>query len=260
MNAHPDDFNMDDDLGDLSQAYRDATQYEDDREPSPALDAAILAAAHRAVESRPQAVPPVRRTQRFVAHWRVPLSMAASFLVGVLVVMLFVARSPEPEMPVLAQAPEMPQALPVPERPQLMQISPPAQAEAMEARKAPAMAEPSVSSRSASRSADAVAKGRMAEMPQPLESAALMAEDAQAAPVQSKADSMRFAEEIADKLTAKPAMHSAMVPAMWKKPQDWLEEIEKLRREGKIEEARKSLGEFRKHYPDHELPKALRDL
>jgi hypothetical protein len=270
MNAHPDDYSMDDDLHDLSQAYRDATKYEDGQEPSSALDAAILAAAHRAVESRPQAVPPAHRPKRFVAHWRVPLSMAASFLVGVLVVMLFVATRPEPEMPILAQAPQMPQALPVPERPQLLQISPPAQAEAMEAHKAPAIAGAPAPSRLATRSPRAAAKeqmaemsqppesfaleGRMAEMRQSPESAAFVAEDAQAATTESRVVGMESVKE----MNAVPVMQK--MPPKWQKPQDWLEEIEKLRREGKIEEARKSLAEFRKHYPDHELPKALRNL
>ncbi|MCL2591618.1 MAG: hypothetical protein FWD67_12310 [Betaproteobacteria bacterium] len=51
-----------------------------------------------------------------------------------------------------------------------------------------------------------------------------------------------------------------MLPAKQQDPRAWLEEIEKLRRDGKLKEARESLAEFRKRCPDHELPKALRDL
>jgi len=113
MDAHFDDFDMTNDLRDLSQAYRSATKHEDDQGPSPKLDAAILAAAHRAVASRPQAVPvqrprpqavpaqrprpqavPAQRPSRFVL-WRQPLAIAASFfLIGVLVGVLGVLFAP----------------------------------------------------------------------------------------------------------------------------------------------------------------------
>ena len=42
-------------------------------------------------------------------------------------------------------------------------------------------------------------------------------------------------------------------------PDQWLERIEELRRQGKLEEAKTSLAEFRKRYPDYELPASLKD-
>ena len=42
-------------------------------------------------------------------------------------------------------------------------------------------------------------------------------------------------------------------------PDQWLERIEELRRQGKLEEAKTSLAEFRKRYPDYELPVSLKD-
>jgi hypothetical protein len=42
-------------------------------------------------------------------------------------------------------------------------------------------------------------------------------------------------------------------------PEKWLERIEELRKQGKTEEARTALAEFRKRYPDYRLPDALRD-
>lgn len=42
-------------------------------------------------------------------------------------------------------------------------------------------------------------------------------------------------------------------------PEKWLERIEELRKQGKTEEARTALAEFRKRYPDYRLPEALRD-
>ncbi|MCL1825294.1 MAG: hypothetical protein FWG26_05030 [Betaproteobacteria bacterium] len=287
MNAHPDDFSMSDELRDLSRAYRDATKYEDGLEPSPALDAAILAAAHRAVTSKPQAVLPARQQRRFFDHWRLPLSIAASFMVGVFVVMQFVAQKTEPEMPMLAQAPQVPQVLPEPEQPlpspapeeSLPSQNPQfAQADAMKFYEVPAIADTSARSRSAAQSPRGAAKVQMAEASQPLESSALiaetapatltesadvdrplesnalMAEAAPAVPTESIAEDMEFAN------AAKPMAAMRKMSAKRQNPQDWLEEIEKLHREGKIKEVRDSLAEFRKHYPDYELPKALRDL
>jgi len=42
-------------------------------------------------------------------------------------------------------------------------------------------------------------------------------------------------------------------------PREWLERIAKLRREGRVKEADESLAEFRRRYPDYEIPKELRD-
>lgn len=42
-------------------------------------------------------------------------------------------------------------------------------------------------------------------------------------------------------------------------PEKWLERIEELRKQGRFDEARTSLAEFRKRYPDYRLPDALKD-
>jgi hypothetical protein len=42
-------------------------------------------------------------------------------------------------------------------------------------------------------------------------------------------------------------------------PEKWLERIEELRKFGRLDEAKASLAEFRKRYPDYQLPVALRD-
>jgi len=269
MSAHSDDFSMMDDFRDLSQAYCDAVRHGDDREPSPALDAAILAAAHRAVASRPQAV---RQSSRF-ARWRLPLAMAASFLVGVFIVALFVPGEAGPETHVLAQAPQE-EVLPIPEQSQPSQVLPsaPAEMDAMVDRRASAPAavdknresetefsvaararmEPTILGRSArlSEPSGAMKEERMAEA----DRAMPMIENAQGAPTESEAVGMGRAKG-AIRLSATQEMTTKR-----QNPQTWLEEIEKLRRDGKIKEARESLIEFRKHYPDHELPRTLRDL
>lgn len=238
MNAHSDDFDMADDFHDLSRAYRNAIGREDAQEPSPALDAAILAAAHRSVASRPQAV-----ARQPLARWRWPLALAASVLVSVLVTRLFVPVGTEPEAPVLAQAPvlaEEPELAQAPEQVPLLQIPPPPQA-SMEVRDAPELARASALPR-------ATANKSVAETQKPEPAVQSLAERKRDAPVEFEAAAMKSEEA-----------PSAM-PVMPKQPQAWLEEIEKLRHDGKIKEARESLAEFRKHYPDHELPEALRDL
>jgi hypothetical protein len=42
-------------------------------------------------------------------------------------------------------------------------------------------------------------------------------------------------------------------------PGKWLERIEELRKQGRFDEARASLAEFRKRYPDYRLPDTLKD-
>ena len=42
-------------------------------------------------------------------------------------------------------------------------------------------------------------------------------------------------------------------------PEKWLERIVELRRQGRFDEAKASLAEFRKRYPDYKLPEVLRD-
>ena len=41
-------------------------------------------------------------------------------------------------------------------------------------------------------------------------------------------------------------------------PEAWLARIAELRKQGRLREADESLAEFRKRYPDHKIPAALR--
>lgn len=54
-------------------------------------------------------------------------------------------------------------------------------------------------------------------------------------------------------------MAGAIQPRAELAPDKWLERIEELRRQGKLEEARTSLAEFRKRFPNHELPASFKD-
>jgi hypothetical protein len=42
-------------------------------------------------------------------------------------------------------------------------------------------------------------------------------------------------------------------------PEKWLEQIEELRKQGKLGEAKTSLAEFKQRYPDYPLPASLKD-
>ncbi len=69
------------------------------------------------------------------------------------------------------------------------------------------------------------------------------------------------AAPVAQPLASPPASQLAGViqPRSDLPPDKWLERIEELRRQGKFEEAKTSLTEFRKRYPDYELPASLKD-
>ncbi len=54
-------------------------------------------------------------------------------------------------------------------------------------------------------------------------------------------------------------MAGAIQPRTDLPPDKWLERIEELRRQGKLEDAKTSFAEFRKRYPDYELPASLKD-
>jgi hypothetical protein len=74
---------------------------------------------------------------------------------------------------------------------------------------------------------------------------------------------MASAKSVAEQGTVldKSANESADVVASMMRlpPEKWLERIEDLRRQGRVDEARAGFAEFRKRYPDHVLPTALRD-
>jgi hypothetical protein len=48
--------------------------------------------------------------------------------------------------------------------------------------------------------------------------------------------------------------------AIQRSPQAWLDEISRLKREGREKEAAEKLAEFRKAYPAYAVPESLRDL
>jgi hypothetical protein len=61
-----------------------------------------------------------------------------------------------------------------------------------------------------------------------------------------------------ESLGARSAAQPAAEPPL--DPKTWLDRILALRREGKLQEAERSLQEFRRRYPDYPLPPELAPL
>ena len=65
----------------------------------------------------------------------------------------------------------------------------------------------------------------------------------------------KSAAKAASRMARAPAAAAATLP-----PEKWLDQIEALRKQGRGDEARASLAEFRRRYPDYPLRDSLRDL
>lgn len=189
-------------------------------EPSHVLDEAILAAARR----RP-------------AGWRVPLSVAAVLVLAVGVTMRMLPHGLDAESVALA-----PQVIETP-RPA---VPPADQAGAPERRAlrspAPRRVEPTAERLQVLTPASADASG------EPHEESALSNEARQRADAEA-------ATQIA---AAAPRALAAAKSAEPATPEAWLERIAELKKQGREREAKASLAEFRKRYPDFRIPAALR--
>lgn len=262
---------------DLSQLYADLPQVK----PPDHLDAAILAEAHRAVGSRPGAKP--RR------RWVIPLSMVATLFLVVMVGFQFpylmkdaaltqapkeekaVVAVQEQDMAVQSRAPE-PKALkaeaaaPRREREPVVASKP-----SPVAGNKPAAAMPEM------QTAPAAADKRMRtdapaelgnEMAFPKEStssggaegyASDRLEQPRAAAVAVPAPAPAGAaipEPVQAKRAGKELLKDESGDASLR-PEAWLTRIKRLKQEGKLDEAKKELADFKKRYPDYPVPAAL---
>ena len=214
-------------------------------EPADAIDQRIIFLARQAVSSgRPQEM----RRKGWWQRWRMPLSLATSVMLTVMLVLLVerqpaersagpsrekdvVERMPKRVEPA-SVAPAPVKAVPVPAGPPVEKNLPRAQGSQSEPEKSrasdraadQAMTAPSPSAKAESASpasapSEAVASGEIRAAPAPL--------------LKSRADNSRS-------------------------PVVWLEEIRALRRAGKTEEVERQLREFRLVYPDYLLPEEFR--
>jgi type IV secretory pathway VirB10-like protein len=226
----------------VSRRYRELPR----EEPPRHLDDAIRAAARRAVHTRP--APLVVPTGR--QRWYFPLAAAAIIVLAVAVTMHVEREQPGEEIvssqgtPAEEVKAEKPQSAPQPERRrkaesadsrELRDAAPPP-----ELQKAPEPAAPPVATQDAIRGAEESAAGARAESAR-----------APAAP-QANAQLGRADEGRRAASLSAFALQS---------PEQWLQGIADLRRQGRHEEADKSLAEFRKRYPDYRISKeALEQL
>jgi hypothetical protein len=214
----------------LSAIYRESPR----EEPGAKIDAAILAAAHREVKAKPR---------RLVARsWGIPLSAAAVLVLSATLTLMVLY---EPDAPQRIASP------PASEAPAAKQVQPGDDERRREA----------VSDKSE----------KKAEMP--AAPTASPERDAQAS--KARSDDARFEatppRESQDKASESESQRAELAGALPRSapqdqedtasarvkeetPEQWLARIEKLRAEGKIEEAQKSLAEFKKRYPDYAVP------
>lgn len=252
----------------LSEAYRDA----DHPAPSPALDAAILDAARRAV------VPPPRR--RWFA-WAAPMATTAVLVLGISLLFTLQREAPEtlreaappppqaaseaaPPAPSAATADSAKKSAPTAQAKAPVPVDRPSVAKPGTGESAPIPATAAAARESASQEASAHAGATPEPRPFPAEVAAAP----QPAPAAAKASAdLTERREAAAALVrsaapaASPGMDrlKAMSPAA-EGPEPWLERIRQLVKEGRLEEARKSLEEWRRRYPDRAVPEDLKGL
>lgn len=251
----------------LAVAYRAGAN----EEPPVQLDAAIRAAARREAGAGPQRVSRLRA-------WRVPLSLAAVVVLSVTVVLMVREEGgdrlePAPPRVAVAPPPVMEQAAPqvlpqpvpaVPATPPLQQrrAEPPASgAPAGPAPQPLAKAAPEAEQQALAGAASATAREDVAasprheaappaEAPRPLlrSAPATMAADAGSAPAARKA-----APAVAMSAPA-PATHALWQDLLTEPAEKWIQRIVEWRRAGRSADADALAAEFRRRFPDRQLP------
>lgn len=237
----------------LSAAYRKGAG----EQPPARLDAAILEAA------RSQAARPRKR------DWHMPASIAAMLVIGVSLALM--TSEIEDPLPPLEPGPGS--------RSGTMQQPASADASSASASKAagPAVSAPQQAPQAGRDAGSRPSRERLTReqvqprLPAPgsptrdAESGAALAPAADLAEPLSDARALREREATSEVVPGRPSSVDtrgedeaaiAAVPA----PEDWLNRIEGLLREGKVVEAKQELARFSARYPDHPLPPGLRDL
>ncbi|RLJ64839.1 hypothetical protein [Sulfurisoma sediminicola] len=242
----------------ISALYREGAK----AEPPPVLDAAIRAAAHEALTERPAAA---LRPQPWWERWRLPVGVFATLVLTFSLTLLVErerARDIEPAPPAVPAparvdepaAEKSPPAVADEAQPQ--RVAPPPQ------KSAPAIRRDALPQRS--RSAEAAAPAATA--PEPISPPVLGGAAAPAAAEQrSSVETLQarpaaegaMADRVAPAAVQMKREAKAAAPAA-RSPEAWLEEIRRLRREGRAAEAQAQLEEFRRAHPDFVLPDDLK--
>jgi hypothetical protein len=243
-------------------------------EPAPAADAAILAAARRAVDAGPRRVAEATRPER----WWAPLAAAAT--IGAIAIGILQLAAPDKtaappgivsDMPVAPAPTPKVDALAAPDRQRTVDAPAPAK----DIRKPMAMEPPASASPAATTGASVPTTPRasVAEPPAAAESApagtgaltpapvaqpfpADTPQRRETAAVEARSSPQPMAKLAADASPAARAQLRAPLPVA-----EWLALIRKLRADGHSDEAAKELAAFRLAHPDEarRLPDDLRD-
>lgn len=249
----------------LAAAYRAGAH----EEPPAHLDAAIRAAARREAGAGPQRISRLRA-------WRVPVSLAAVVVLSVTVVLMVreeggdrlepapprIAATPAPAMeqtaPQILPQPAAPATPPVQQR-QLSASGAPSEPALQSMAKAVPEAEPlapaSAGAASATAREDVAASPRLeaapqAEAPRPLQRSApaTMAADAGSAPAARKA------APAAAMSAPAPAQQALWQDLLTEPAEKWIQRIVEWRRAGRSADADALAAEFRRRFPDRQLP------
>jgi hypothetical protein len=255
----PEDHELEKMHSEVAERYRADTQ----EEPSARLDAAVLAAARRAVEQ-----PRQRR------NWQIPVSIAAMLVIGVSLVVL--VRDNEPPLPSLDRPAADEAKLAKSAPPQLaMKAQPKARADShredrpsRERSARPdrvpitqdevATMHENAASGASAQPAPAPAAPAIAGAVQPAEQE--QSRIAESGDVSSREKAKASADAAPASRVSAQALRKEVVAAGPVQPQDWLRKIDDLLRDGKDADAREQLLRFRKQFPAYPLSERLQAL
>lgn len=246
---------MSDDIRDeqLSRLYREAGA----AEPPSALDAAILTAAREAVAPRP-------RRRAWWQRWAAPVGVAATAVLTVTLTLL--VRQEQAVREQLPSPPEAPRPAPDQMLPQIVPAVPAARPRAEPILQDAESRAPARTSELPRQAAPPAAAETKLQQPVPAAAGAVAPRAVPAESLESAAPApapvqKREAAPAADavEMRAKTLLRKDTPGAnAARSPEQWLEDIRRLKRQGRQQEAAESLAEFRKAYPDFGLPEDLR--
>lgn len=251
----------------LSRLYREAST----EDPPAALDAAILAAARKQVAKRQRRERSQRHGRSLWSRWMVPASAIATLVLGVSIALLV-----ERERPDTTDDTAIRQIPPRPETPQPTRATESAKPKAADSAAPGAAAKKEAPATAAPAQAPAATLPAQAPVPRPAEQAPSAAE---AFPAESRAKASAPSAAAPKAATesnvasdsaiggaggaapAAPAAAGKLAPmrqqAIQRSPEAWLEEIGRLKREGREKEAAEQLAEFRMAYPAYAVPETI---
>lgn len=208
----------------VSQRYRELPR----EEPPRHVDDAILAASRRGTQSRP--APLVAPTGR--RRWYFPVAAAAIIVLAIAVTVHVERQQPDLEV---AEAPVAPPASSPQEQIQAQEPAPKRETFTPDPKPAPSL-------KSAPRD-----DARLADL--------YKATPAPPAPASPPATAPSRAEG-QSAMGERRAATDSIAAAAARSPEQWLQQIADLRRQGRHEEADRELAQFRKRHPDYRIPEA----